>query len=97
MPATLRGAATHLCTECDAVADVGLKTAKGVPIPSRTVKASFHQELIEQDCMACHSDHQEFKFTQLSRKPLSRALLKVSMWGTCASRPCRPSGCFATG
>jgi len=58
MPATLRGAATHLCTECDAVADVGLKTTKRVPTPSRTVNVSFHQELIEQDCMARHSDRQ---------------------------------------
>jgi len=43
---------------CHAVADVGLKTTKRVPVPSRTVKVSFHQELIEQDCMACHSDRQ---------------------------------------
>lgn len=95
--ATRPGAATHRCTECDAAADVGLKTAKGVPIPSRSVTASFHQEPIEQDSMACHSDHQEFKFTKLSRKPFPRVLLEVSMWGTCASWPCRPSGCFATG
>ena len=45
--AAWRGASTQRCTDCHAVADVGLKTTKGVPIPSRTVKVSFHQELIE--------------------------------------------------
>jgi len=46
------------CLACHAVADIGLKTTKGVQIPSRTVKVSFHQELIEQDCIARHSDRQ---------------------------------------
>jgi hypothetical protein len=40
------------------MADGGLKTAKGVPTPSRAVKVSFHEELIEEDRMAFHSDRQ---------------------------------------
>jgi hypothetical protein len=81
----LRGASTQRCTECHAVADVGLKTTKGVPIPTRTVKVSFHQELVEQDCMACHSDHQGPKLTKRSRKPFSHALLKVAVKDQCSS------------
>ena len=88
--AAWRGASTPRCTECHAVADVGLKTTKGVPIPSRTVKVSFHQELIEQDCMACHSDHQGPKRTRLSRKPFAHALLKVIGAGHVLGMPCRP-------
>ena len=67
------------------MADVGLKTTKGVPIPTRIVEVSFHQELIEQDCMACHSDHQGPKFTKRSRKPFSHALLKVAVKEQCAT------------
>ena len=36
--AAWRGASTQRCTECHAVADIGLAATKGVPIPTRTVK-----------------------------------------------------------
>jgi hypothetical protein len=80
-----RGASSPKCTECHTVADIGLRTTKGLAIPSGTVKVSFHQELIEQDCMACHSDHQGPKLTKRSRKPFSHALLKVSVAEQCSS------------
>ncbi|WP_395703725.1 cytochrome c3 family protein [Aquabacterium sp.] len=80
-----RGASAQRCTECHALADIGLKTTRGVPIPARSLKVSFHQELIEQDCMACHSDHQGPKLTQRSRRPFSHALLKAPMRVQCAS------------
>ena len=83
--AAWRGASTARCTTCHAVADVGLKTTKGEPIASRSVKVSFHQQLIEQDCMACHSDHQGPRLTRRSRKPFSHALLKASVKEQCAS------------
>jgi hypothetical protein len=50
--------ATQRCTKCHAVAEGGLKITKGVPSPSRVVKVSFRQELIEQDRTARHSDRQ---------------------------------------
>ena len=80
-----RGAAAASCTECHALADVGLKTTKGVSIPSRSVKVAFHQELLEQDCMACHSDHQGPKLTKRSRKPFSHTLLKVDARDQCSA------------
>jgi hypothetical protein len=80
-----RGAAATRCTECHAVADVGLKTTKGVPIPSRSIKVSFHQALLEQDCMACHSDHLGPKLTKRSRKPFSHGLLKADVRDQCSS------------
>lgn len=83
--AAWRGASAQRCVECHAVAEVGLKTTQGVPIPTRTVKVSFHQELIEQDCMACHSDHQGPRLTKRSRKPFTHALLKASVKGQCSS------------
>ena len=83
--AAWRGASAQRCTECHALADVGLKTTKGVPIPARTVKVSFHQELVEQDCMSCHSDHQGPKLTKRSRKPFTHALLKAAVKDQCSS------------
>lgn len=83
--APLRGASSARCVECHAVADVGLRTTKGVPIATGTVKGSFHQELIEQDCVACHSDHQGPRMTKRSRKPFSHELLKVMVRDRCSS------------
>lgn len=83
--AAWRGAASTRCVECHVLADVGLKTTRGVPIPGRGVKTSFHQSLLEQDCMACHSDHQGPALTRRSRKPFSHALLTTSVREQCAT------------
>lgn len=83
--AAWRGASTPRCIECHAVADIGLKTTQGVSIPSRSIQVSFHQDLVEQDCMACHTDHQGPRLTRHSRKPFSHALLKPSVQDQCAS------------
>ena len=83
--AAWRGASAPRCIACHAVDDIGLKTTQGVPIPSRSVKVSFHQALLEQDCTACHSDHQGPKLTKRSRKPFSHALLQVSTRDRCSS------------
>jgi hypothetical protein len=80
-----RGASSGRCVECHAVADVGLKTTKGVPIAAAARKTAFHQALTEQDCMACHSDHQGLKLTQRNRKPFSHALLKLTLRDSCSS------------
>ncbi len=80
-----RGASTARCVECHKPAEVGLRTTKGAPIRAKaTVKASFHQDLIEQDCMACHSDHQGPRLTQRSRKPFAHELLKAEVRNRCA-------------
>ncbi len=80
----LRGASPALCIGCHAVAEIGLKTTAGAPIVARATKAAFHQDLIEQDCMACHSDHQGPKLSKRSRKPFSHALLNQPVQQRCA-------------
>lgn len=83
--APLRGASSQRCIACHALPDIGVRTTKGVPLAAQTVKTPFHQELIEQDCMACHSDHQGVTLTQRSRKAFSHALLRAPVRERCES------------
>jgi hypothetical protein len=73
----LRGATADRCIACHKLPDIGLRTTKGATIVNaRPVKVSFHQELNDPNCMACHSDHAGPKLTQRSRKPFSHAMLR---------------------
>jgi Class III cytochrome C family len=95
--APLRGATTERCIACHAVPDIGLRTTQGTPIRATNagratpLKMSFHQELIEQDCMACHSDHAGPRLTQRNRNPFSHALLRVATRDSCDSCHAAPS------
>lgn len=96
-----RGAASDLCVACHALPDIGLRTTRGVPLSratsnrdgtaARAVRTAFHQELTEQDCMACHSDHQGPKLTQRSRKPFSHGLLRAAVQDRCESCHAKPT------
>jgi hypothetical protein len=83
-----RGAVSERCLKCHRIADIGLRTTEGVPLAQRKAKVSFHQDLIEQDCIACHSDHAGPKLTEHSRKPFSHSLLRPEVRNGC-------SGCHA--
>ena len=93
----LRGATADRCTRCHALPDIGLRTTQGLPTQAvatgaaAALKMSFHQELTEQNCMACHSDHAGPKLTQRSRKPFSHALLRVETRARCGSCHTAPS------
>jgi hypothetical protein len=96
-----RGAASDRCVSCHAPADIGLRTTQGVavvqgvpasaPVTLRPTRAAFHQQLIEQDCMACHSDHAGPQLTQRSRKPFSHSLLLAGVRDRCDSCHVRPT------
>lgn len=84
--APLRGAVAERCIVCHAVPDIGLRTTKGTAIATaESLKRSFHQELNDQDCMACHSDHAGPKLSQRSRKRFSHALLRQATRDECDS------------
>jgi hypothetical protein len=87
----LHGATAERCIACHALADIGLRTTKGLPVKASgatgasLLKRSFHQALTEQNCMACHSEHARPKLTQRSRKPFSHAMLQAQTRARCAS------------
>ena len=53
------GAQSHKCVACHKVKDIGILTTEGKPITKSAIKTpvAFHQKLIEQECIECHSDH----------------------------------------
>ena len=74
-----RGATADRCIACHKLPDIGLRTTLGAAIVhARPVKVAFHQELSEQNCMACHSDHAGPKLTKQSRKPYSHGRRQLS-------------------
>jgi len=81
----LRGVSAERCVACHAVKDIGLRTTKGLPLVQPAVKNPFHQELVSQDCVACHSDHQGPKLAGQSRKPFSHTLLRATSRDRCES------------
>lgn len=74
------GSSPQKCVQCHEVAQIGLKTTRGVAIAGKDRNVAFHQDLRENDCVACHSDHrgvQAFRpIGQFSHALLQPALAK---------------------
>lgn len=76
------GSTADNCIACHRVDEIGLKTTKGLPIDGEIKNVAFHQQLIEEDCVACHSDHKGvMAFRPISR--FSHELVAVSMREQC--------------
>lgn len=89
--APLRGATAERCIACHAVADIGLRSSQGVVLPVKAVgavKASFHQTLLQADCMACHSDH---KGAQPPLRAFTHALIAPAAREQCATCHGKPT------
>ena len=69
------GVASSKCATCHQPADIGRLTTQGKPVAKPLTSTPFHQELMSQDCMACHSDHAGVKRYQLKGN-FNHALLK---------------------
>ncbi len=80
-----RGASAERCITCHAVADIGLRTTKGVAIPQGKQSRAFHQALTETNCMACHSDHPKPKLAKENAVKFDHALLKTDVRSKCQS------------
>ncbi len=51
------GSTPGKCIECHKVDEIGIRTTQGLPVDKEDKNAAFHQQLIEEDCVACHSEH----------------------------------------
>lgn len=83
--APFQGASADRCTACHVVADIGLRTTKGVAIPQSKQHSAFHQALTEPNCMACHNDHQPPRLTKASAVKFDHVLLKADARANCQS------------
>ncbi|TNE34404.1 MAG: class III cytochrome C family protein [Alphaproteobacteria bacterium] len=52
-----RGASAQRCMACHKIADIGLRTTKGVALAQSSKRPPFHQALLTSNCLACHTDH----------------------------------------
>lgn len=80
-----RGASSVRCIACHDVADIGLRSTQGVALPRVGIKASFHQELLERDCMVCHVDHVGPQKSSRGNKRFSHSLLRPVTRDRCAA------------
>ncbi|MCR4286237.1 MAG: cytochrome c family protein, partial [Candidatus Kaiserbacteria bacterium] len=83
------GSTSEKCTVCHKVEEIGKKTTDGLLIAMENKNVTFHQKLIEENCVSCHSDHEGVKafrpISQFSHNLLDPALQKQC--DTCHSSP----------
>lgn len=76
------GSTPQRCIACHRVAEIGLKTTKGVDIAGEKKQVAFHQKLIEEDCVACHSEHRGVQAFRPIRE-FSHRLLQPAVQDQC--------------
>ncbi|MCK5432885.1 MAG: class III cytochrome C family protein [Gammaproteobacteria bacterium] len=80
----LIGSTPEKCIVCHKVEEIGIKTTKGLSIAKEKKNVAFHQKLIEEDCVSCHSDHKGVKaFRPISQ--FSHNLLEPDLKKQCDS------------
>lgn len=79
-----RGSAAERCIVCHAPNDIGRVTTTGQAIVRAKTVVPFHQELNENNCTACHTDHAGTKRYQWQSR-FDHALLKGAARERCAS------------
>ena len=87
--APFRGAVSDRCVVCHAVADIGVRTTTRGPVAKGArpaIRARFHQQLRERNCVACHTDH-----GRLTERRFSHDLLPAAARADCAACHTAPS------
>lgn len=77
-----KGSPARKCIVCHSIAKIGKVTTKGLPVKQKAIPVPFHQELLEQNCVACHSDHRGVKIYRVI-KQFSHELLMESSRKNC--------------
>ena len=79
---SLRGASSAKCVSCHKPADIGRLTTTGLAVKKPLTSTPFHQKLISEDCVACHSDHAGVK-RYVVKGGFNHALLKKETRDQC--------------
>jgi hypothetical protein len=95
--APFQGAQAGRCVTCHKVADLGLRTTKGVAMEKANKAPSFHQSLSVQTCTACHTDHGNPSFTPRTQLAFAHALLSPPIRDNCVSCHAAPVTVVHTG
>jgi hypothetical protein len=88
--AAFRGSTATKCATCHKLADIGRLTTTGQPITDRKIHVPFHQNLIDQDCVACHSDHRGLQVYRAQNK-FSHDLLNAATRERCEACHQKPA------
>jgi hypothetical protein len=78
----LRGVSAVKCISCHKPADIGRLTTTGLTIAKPLTATPFHQQLISDDCVACHSDHAGVR-RYVTQGRFNHALLKKETRNEC--------------
>ena len=78
-----RGVSPAQCGKCHVPSDIGLRTTTGSPLRAHAERPAFHQQLSEQNCIACHTDHVGSTLGQRSKKPFSHGLVRADTRERC--------------
>ena len=90
------GSSPEKCVQCHKVDEIGLKTTRGVPIGGEKKNVAFHQDLRENDCIACHSYHKGVQaFRPIGQ--FSHGLLQPDVQEACGSCHARPADALHRG
>lgn len=77
-----RGATVVRCLSCHRIAEIGLRDTQHRPLAIRARAASFHQHLLEKNCLTCHSAHAGSR-SSLPEKTFTHALLAPRVGTRC--------------
>lgn len=84
------GTANERCISCHQPAQIGKLTSLGQAITKPRSSTPFHQNLLKQDCLACHSDHAGVKRFRIEGR-FDHALLQADARKQCQSCHKSPS------
>lgn len=82
--APFAGATSERCVSCHKPEEIGRLTTVGKPVQKPLTSVPFHQKLLQQNCMACHSDHAGVKRFRVSGR-FDHALLQPVLREECQS------------
>lgn len=82
--AAFSGTTTARCISCHTPETIGKLSSLGQPIQKPLTRTPFHQKLLQQDCLACHSDHAGVKRYRIEGR-FKHALLQSDARQQCQS------------